>query len=415
MQSVLNFFTGIWLSVVNAMVGWSPASRNKAAHLLAWLFWHVVPKRRKVALTNLKLCFPNWTESKRQEIAKQCFYRLARAALDHSVLWKGSAEQVRNFVRFDEGVVERITSTENRPLIVIAPHFAGLDASGIGLNLFVRGVSLYQRQSNPVWDKAALEGRKRFSDPILIAKGTHHDLRPIIRAMREGLPFYYLPDMDHGRRNSIFVPFFGVPAATLPMASEEGLSKIRELVAEHVDTSKYKIYEVEWFEDNRDRQLENILTYIDVYYIDADNNNYHLAFQLTDGKFTTDGPEQNDRQTNSYACSTPLDLAAIDFDYLQKIGEKADALVMSDEEGKNLTLKSAGMFRFRVWPVSLSDVERWNRSEEFRAESEELMVQFELNYVDESESPEYQGRFTVTNYYTVAFTADAAGEVAIDD
>lgn len=202
---------------------------------------------------------------------------------------------------------------------------------------------------------------------------------------------------------------------TFPMASDEGLAKIRELVAEHVDTSKYKIYEVEWREDNRDRQLENILTYIDVYYIDADNNNYHLAFQLTNGKFETDGPEQNDRRTNSYACSTPLNLDAIDFDYIQKIGEAADALVMSDEEGKNLTLKSAGMFRFRVWPVSLSDVDRWNRSEEFRAESEELMVQFELNYVDESESPEYQGRFTVTNYYTVAFTADAAGEVAIDD
>ena len=166
---------------------------------------------------------------------------------------------------------------------------------------------------------------------------------------------------------------------TFPMASEEGLSKIRELVAEHVDTSKYKIYEVEWREDNRDRQLENILTSIDVYYIDADNNNYHLAFQLTNGKFTTDGPEQNDRQTNSYACSTPLDLAAIDFDYLQKIGD------------------------------------RWNRSEEYRAESQQMQVQFELNYVDESESPEYQGRFTVTNYYTVAFTADAAGEVAIDD
>lgn len=133
---------------------------------------------------------------------------------------------------------------------------------------------------------------------------------------------------------------------TFPMASAEGLAKIRELVAEHVDTSKYKIYEVEWREDNRDRQLENILTYIDVYYIDADNNNYHLAFQLTNGKFETDGPEQNDRQTNSYACSTPLDLAAIDFDYLQKIGEAADALVMSDEEGKKLTLKSAGRFRF---------------------------------------------------------------------
>ena len=219
MQSVLNFFSYIWLAVVDMMVNWSPAARNRAAGMVAWLFWHIVPKRRKVALTNLKLCFPQWDDEKREQVAKRCFFRLARAALDHSVLWKGSAEQVRNFVSFDEGVIERIVNTDNRPLIVIAPHFAGLDASGIGLNLYVRGVSLYQRQSNPVWDKAAFDGRKRFSDPILIAKGTHHDLRPIIRAMRQGLPFYYLPDMDHGRRNSIFVPFFGVDAATLPMAS----------------------------------------------------------------------------------------------------------------------------------------------------------------------------------------------------
>lgn len=202
---------------------------------------------------------------------------------------------------------------------------------------------------------------------------------------------------------------------TYPMVSEEGIAKVKELVSANVDTSKYKIYTVEWREDNRDRQLENILTGIDVYYLDADDHGYHLSFQLTDGKFTTDGPQQNDRRTYSYECTMPLDLDAIDFDYIQKIGNAADELVMVDEEGQNLTLKSAGMFRFRVWPVSLSDVDRWNSSEEFRDESEQLLVQFELNYVDESESPEYQGRFIVTNYYTVAFTADAAGEVAIND
>lgn len=202
---------------------------------------------------------------------------------------------------------------------------------------------------------------------------------------------------------------------TFPMASEEGIAKIKELVSANVDTSKYKIYELEWSEDNHDRKLENILTQIAVYYIDADNNGYRLSFQLTDGKFTTDGPKQDDRQTYSYECSTPLSLDAINFDYIQKIGEGADSLVMSDEEGKNLTLKSAGIFRFRVWPVMLREVDRWNRSEEFREESKQLEVQFELNYVDKNESPEYQGRFTVTNYYTVAFMANAAGKVAIDD
>ena len=251
MQSVLNFFSYIWLAVVDMMVNWSPAARNRAAGMVAWLFWHIVPKRRKVALTNLKLCFPQWDDEKREQVAKRCFFRLARAALDHSVLWKGSAEQVRNFVSFDEGVIERIVNMDNRPLIVIAPHFAGLDASGIGLNLYVRGVSVYQRQSNPVWDKAAFDGRKRFSDPILIAKGTHHDLRPIIRAMRQGLPFYYLPDMDHGRRNSIFVPFFGVDAATLPMASRLAKltdAKVIMLMAEMTDDG-YQVHATDLWEN----------------------------------------------------------------------------------------------------------------------------------------------------------------------
>lgn len=87
--------------------------------------------------------------------------------------------------------------------------------------------------------------------------------------------------------------------ATLPMASEEGLAKIKELVTANVDTTKYKIYEVEWYEDNLDRKLENILTHIDVYYIDADNNGRHISFQLTDGKFTTEGPKKDDRRSYS--------------------------------------------------------------------------------------------------------------------
>ena len=133
------------------------------------------------------------------------------------MLWAGTGEEISRLVKF-EGL-ENVTTVEgNRPLIIVAPHFAGLDAAGIAFNLHVRGVSLYQKQRNPEWDAAALAGRKRFSDPVLIAKGGgRHDLMAVIRAMKEGLPFYYLPDMDFGARDAIFVPFFGVPAATLAM------------------------------------------------------------------------------------------------------------------------------------------------------------------------------------------------------
>ena len=212
-----NAFARLWVALIRAMHGLSMKNRTRLARLAARILWYVVPKRRHVTLTNLRLCFPELSEKERVELAERIYVRLGRAAIDHGTLWVGSREEVREFVKF-EGL-EHLLDEKNRPVIVVAPHFAGLDAAGIALNTYVRGVSLYQPQSNPVWDKAMLEGRKRFSDPVLVAKSNSSDLRPVLRAMKEGLPFYYLPDMDHGRRNSIFVPFFGVEAATLPMVS----------------------------------------------------------------------------------------------------------------------------------------------------------------------------------------------------
>ena len=210
------FFSRLWVALVRRMSGLSMPMRERLARLAASVLWGAIPKRRHVTLTNLRLCFPELSEAERMKLARRVYVRLARAAIDHGTLWTASADEIRRFVRF-EGL-EHLLEGEG-PTIVVAPHFAGLDAAGIALNTYVRGVSLYQKQSNPVWDKAVLEGRLRFSNPVLIARSKESDLRPVIRAMREGLPFYYLPDMDHGRKHSIFVPFFGQQAATLPMVS----------------------------------------------------------------------------------------------------------------------------------------------------------------------------------------------------
>lgn len=208
--------------IVNSMAGWKQSSRTRLANFLASGTWLVLGRRREIALTNLRLCFPQWSEEKRVEVAKGVFRNLVRAALDHSVLAKGSKEQVLDMVKF-EGREAFEELCEKEKVILVAPHFVGLDAGGIALNTVVRGASLYQTQSNPVWDKWAFDARKRFSDPVLIPK-SNTAIKEVIRAIRTPLPFYYLPDMDHGKRNSVFVPFFGVPAATLPMVSK--LSKL---------------------------------------------------------------------------------------------------------------------------------------------------------------------------------------------
>jgi KDO2-lipid IV(A) lauroyltransferase len=97
----------------------------------------------------------------------------------------------------------------------LVPHFIGLDIAGVAVQLFQSRpvVSMYQKQSNPVVEEAVLRGRLRFGNGKLFSRWD--GARSVIRAVREGHHFFNLPDMDFGAKDAAFVPFFGVPAATL--------------------------------------------------------------------------------------------------------------------------------------------------------------------------------------------------------
>jgi KDO2-lipid IV(A) lauroyltransferase len=210
------WLAGAWIALINRTAGWTGAARGRLAAPLGWLAWVLAAPRRRIALANLRACFPQMPEAQRRRLARRVFRNMARGALDHGVLWKGSREDVQRLVQVDG--FERLHDPANRPLIMLSPHFVGLDAGASRIATEIKGVSIYARQSNPVWDRWLAYGRARFIEPVLIAR-RGADLRAAVRAMQQGLPFYYLPDMDHGDSNSIFVPFFGVDAATLPMVS----------------------------------------------------------------------------------------------------------------------------------------------------------------------------------------------------
>ena len=154
------------------------------------------------------------SEQQRLQIARRCFRNIARSGLDRAVLSKGELSTVEQYVRV-EGI-EYLQAAAGKPLILIAPHFVGLDAGGIRFNTLMRGISIYSKQTNAVWDAWLLRARQRFNDPVLVPR-QGADMRAVMRSVKNGLPLYYLPDMDLGAANSIFVPFFGVPAATIPM------------------------------------------------------------------------------------------------------------------------------------------------------------------------------------------------------
>jgi len=187
---------------------------------LGFLLYLLGRERREVALTNLRLCFPQWSETERRRVGRVHFQAFGRSFLEHGILWWSSKERVQRLVRI-EGI-EHWRAVADRPVIWLAPHFIGLDMGGIRISSEYRGISVYSRQKDPAFDEILYHGRTRFVMPELYSR--QEGVRSVIKALRRGLPFYYLPDMDFGSRDSIFVPFFGVPAATVT-----GLSRIARL------------------------------------------------------------------------------------------------------------------------------------------------------------------------------------------
>jgi len=182
-------------------------------------------ERRRVCLINLAHCFPQLSSGEREALARRHFGVFARAFLERAILWWGSPERIRRLVRIEGR--EHYEAVRGAPLILLAPHFVGLDMGWTRLALEVDMVSIYSTQKNAAFNAVLLAGRRRFGHPTLLSR--QRGVRPALRAMQAGQPFYYLPDMDYGERDTIFVPFFGVTAATIT-----GVSRLARLAGARV-------------------------------------------------------------------------------------------------------------------------------------------------------------------------------------
>jgi Kdo2-lipid IVA lauroyltransferase/acyltransferase len=187
--------------------------RAMGAALGAVLYVLVIPRRR-VAMRNLELCFPQWTVRERKAVARRHFIVFAQAWLDRGWLWHAPAEVVRKRLSLT-GDIHELDAAD--PVILFVPHFLGLDAGVSALTLLTprRIMGVYTRQSNPIVDAWIFEGRHRFASDSRAVHRTE-GVRDMISAVRGGAAMYLLPDMNFGAEDSIFVPFYGVQAATVP-------------------------------------------------------------------------------------------------------------------------------------------------------------------------------------------------------
>jgi KDO2-lipid IV(A) lauroyltransferase len=210
-----------------------------------WLLWRLLPARvlgavgevlggalyfiagarREIAATNLRLCFPELSKAARDRLLRRHFRALGRASLQETVSWWGSRAEVDGMTRFED--MEHVSPHLGKPLILFAPHFVGVTIGGVRVTTeFAPVVTLNAHIKNPYIHRLAFQSRSRFG-----RDGKHSEIyqrqdgiKPVLRAIKKGLPFYYPPDLDFGRKDAVFVPLFGTPAATIT-----GLSRVARI------------------------------------------------------------------------------------------------------------------------------------------------------------------------------------------
>jgi KDO2-lipid IV(A) lauroyltransferase len=196
------------------LLHWLPlALQAPLGRAIGRLLHALAGSRRRIALRNVELCFPELGEPERRALVREHFGWLGRSIVERGVLWFASTARLKRLIHVEGDVT--LAERSSKPVMWLVPHFMGLDVAGAATQLFQKQqvASIYQEQSDEVMDAAIRRGRLRFNQGEVFPRSD--SAKPLIRAIRKGWAFFNLPDMDFGERDAAFVPFFGVPAATL--------------------------------------------------------------------------------------------------------------------------------------------------------------------------------------------------------
>ena len=176
---------------------------------------YLIPSRRKhIVQVNLQLCFPGKTAAEYELLGRSHFRHVVRSYVERGVQWFGSASAIEKLVQLES----RIDLDEENapPTIFMGFHFVAIEVGCMLYSMKLPITALYTPMSSKRLNTLAVEQRGRFgADMVMRADSA----RRILKFLRKGGSVMLAADMDHGIENSVFVPFFGVPACTLTSVS----------------------------------------------------------------------------------------------------------------------------------------------------------------------------------------------------
>ena len=198
------------------VISWLPMSIIQVlGNIAGTIGYYNFKKRRNIGIKNLSLCFPDMTEQEKHKIIKEHFKYLMTSALEYGLLFFASQKKIKTIVKVkNKGYIDKYYGI--RPIILLYPHFIGLDLGGARLMQDFTGCSIYSTQRNDYISERLKQARVRFmKDRGGQIFPRNKGLRPIIKKMlSEKAVFYYLPDQDFGEQDSIYAPFFAHPTCS---------------------------------------------------------------------------------------------------------------------------------------------------------------------------------------------------------
>lgn len=179
--------------------------------------FHLMPERRHIAETNLQLCFPAWSAERRRQVLRQNFESNGIALFEMAMAWWWPRKRLARLAHIEGLEYLQQAAAAGRGVVLMSMHFTTLEigAALLGQQATIDG--MYREHANAAFDFVQRRGRERHNADAKAVE--REDVRSMLKSMRSGRAIWYAPDQDYGRKASVFVPFFGVPAATVTATS----------------------------------------------------------------------------------------------------------------------------------------------------------------------------------------------------
>jgi len=168
-------------------------------------------RRRRIAAVNIALCFPELDAAAQRRLLREHFAALGIGVIEIAMSWWESPQRLQRLVVVDGLEHLQHALAQGRGAILLSAHFTTLEIGGRLLALSTPFHVMYREHKNPVMERVMRNARIRHYDRAI----PRHDLRAMLRSLQGNVPVWYAPDQDHGIRHGLFVPFFGIPAATI--------------------------------------------------------------------------------------------------------------------------------------------------------------------------------------------------------